>query len=95
MNISTTLIDISRMVKLDDEDRVFNCYKLRKSSDELSLAIDDVQGIVYVVHDCASCGCCVIMTRNDGKISRVFKHKLDHPVFLINRFKMNFDHKLC
>ncbi|XP_071157827.1 uncharacterized protein [Mytilus edulis] len=95
MNISTTLIDISRMVKLDDEDRVFNCYKLRKSSDELSLAIDDVQGIVYVVHDCASCGCCVIMTRNDGKISRVFKHKLDHSVFLINRFKMNFDHKLC
>ncbi|CAG2205253.1 unnamed protein product [Mytilus edulis] len=81
MNISTTLIDISRMVKLDDEDRVFNCYKLRKSSDELSLAIDDVQGIVYVVHDCGSCGCCVIMTRNDGKISRVFKHNFDHPVF--------------
>ncbi|CAC5410468.1 unnamed protein product [Mytilus coruscus] len=49
INISTTLIDISRMAKLEDEDRVFNCYKLRKSSDELSLAIDNVHGIVYVV----------------------------------------------
>lgn len=72
-------------------DHILKCQRLKKSQQKITIDKSSILKYIYVMHDCINARCGIFM---DPNLKKKFRHNYGHQVYLVNKFKINFDYKL-